>query len=226
MGPAPVDYLEALRLKRAAAEFTLGGRSFTAQRARLYLHYQLRSLLQEAAGLPPADLTSRYVALAAGITVEDVDLGEPSELLTAFMLLADFNRFRGTLPVLWPTGAPGGGGREDYPNRALASMVTRLSHAYGWEVDHILDLGPEEAACYLQEAVIIDHQAREFDWRIGGGAVGEKGQRREFPPLRWGRPPEDGQPTEGGPGRPVRPGIPERFMPQGVIVRNRPRERK
>lgn len=204
----------------------LGGRSFTAQRARLHLHYELRSLLQQAEGLPPADLMFRYVALATGQTEDEIDLAEPSELLEAFGILAELNRFRGTLPVLWPTAGMGNGAREDYPNRALASMVTRLSHAYGWGVDHILELGPEEAACYLQEAVIIEHQEREVEWRMSGGAVGEKGQRREFPALRWGRPPGDGRTADAGPDGRVRRGVPERFMPAGVVIRPRVRQRR
>ncbi len=229
MGPAPVDYLEALRLKRAAAEITLGGRSFPVQRARLHLHYELRALLQEAGA--PTDLgalAGRYVIMATGLSEAEIDLAAPDELLAAFGILTELNAFRGTLPVLWPAGAPGANGHapEDYPNRALASMVTRLSHAYGWGVDHILELGPEEAACYLQEVVMINHQESEAEWRMRGGGVGEKGEVRQFPKLRWGRPPGDGRTPDAGSDGPVREGVPARFMPMGVVIRPRARQRR
>lgn len=194
MKPAPVDYLQALRLKEAAAEITLGGRTFRVERARLGRHYALEAILiglKSEADL--ANVTAEYVAQAAGVTIEAVDAVTPGELAAAFQVVSDLNRFQGTLAVLWPhrpPGQPAPPTPDDYPHRSLASMVAILAHAYGWSVDHILEgLGPEEATCYLQEALVIDHEEREFGWLLSDRAIDAQGKPRTYPPLKWGMDP-------------------------------------
>lgn len=211
MRQAPIDYLNALRLKDATAIVVLGGHVLTVPRARLGLHYQLQVALGEIAtsGKAPTAILA-FLQLATGVDPERVG-ATLAEALAAVDTLAGLNALHGTLPILVATGAQGGRrSGEDYPNRALSSIVVRLAHAYGWPVDHILELGPEEAICYLQEAVVIRHEEDEFAWGIAGGVFDAKGKRQRFPPLRWAPPP--------GPRRKAPP-LPERFRPQGIIVR-------
>lgn len=212
--PAPVDYIQALELKRTAVQVLLGGRPFLIPRARLGEHYALDAILTDVSrksGAPAA--MRRYVERAGDLVLAELN-PEPSlgELLVAFDTIRLLNSFRGTLAMLLAMvprrGRPS---PEDYPNRTLASIVTRLAHAYGWPVDHILELGPEEAVCYLQEAVVIEHEEREFEWNVAG-PTDKKGKRVRFPPLRWLRPP-DGRLT--GPSRPT----PARMMPHGIGYR-------
>jgi hypothetical protein len=215
--PAPVDYIAALELKRAAVQVTLGGRSFDIPRARLGDHYMLEAVMVDftkKAGAPAA--MRRYVERAAGVMLADLDPPATlAELVAAFDAISLLNAFRGTLAMLAAMAPrPGRRGRapaEDYPNRTLASIVSRLAHAYGWSVDHILGLGPEEAICYLQEAVVIEHEEREFAWNVAG-PTDRKGKRIPFPALRWPRIPTK---QGAGEGRPV----PAWMMPQGVIMR-------
>lgn len=207
----PVDYLEALAAKDAAAEIQIGGRSVSVARARLGQHYRLHSIL--ASGRPLGDLAADYVAAASGLSLAEIDAGKPAELMVAANTLVDLNRFHGTLAVLWPhPPGPDGPRPEDYPHRALASVVALLARAYGWPADHILEgLGPEEAMCYVQEARVLEHQRQEWQWLMAGGGIGKDGKPATFPPIPWGRP-EDAPPR-----RPVRP-IPRFLQPVGVVI--------
>ena len=210
---APIDYLEALRLKDAAAQVTLGGHVLTVPRARLWLHYQLQEALAEitTSGNAPTAILA-FLQLATGVDPEALG-ATLAETLVAVDALAALNTLHGTLPILVATGAQGRRrSGEDYPHRALSSMVVRLAHAYGWPVDHILELGPEEAICYLQESVVIQHEEDEFAWAIAGGVYDAKGRRQRFPPLRWAAPPRS--PTD----RPARP-LPPHMQPHGIVVR-------
>ncbi|MCJ7527441.1 MAG: hypothetical protein MUO37_04920 [Methyloceanibacter sp.] len=212
--PAPVDYIEALELKRAAVQVTLGGRPYAILRARLGEHYTLETILADfakKAGAPAA--MRRYVERAADVVFADLD-PQPTlaELVVAFDAIRFLNTFRGTLAMLQAmTPRRHRAAPEDYPNRTLASIVSRLARAYGWPVDHILGLGPEEAICYLQEAVVMEHEEREFRWNIAG-PTDKRGKHIAFPPLRW--PPVERKPPAG-----VSRPMPARMMPQGIGVR-------
>ncbi|OGS01182.1 MAG: hypothetical protein A2V88_08865 [Elusimicrobia bacterium RBG_16_66_12] len=206
----PVDYLRALELREAAAEITIGGRPLLVPRARLGEHYRLQAVLEDQAD-GPAGQAAAYVGAASGLKPEEIDAGTPAELLTAFALLLDLNRFRGTLAILWPRPERNRSGPEDYPHRGLASLVTHLAHAYGWTADHILGLGPEEAMCYLQEATVIEHEEAQFRWGLAGGTIDKDGKpTRRFPPIPWGRPPSGALEK--------RPPVPPRFQPVGVTA--------
>jgi hypothetical protein len=212
MAPAPVDFLDALAAKEAAAEINIGGRLISVPRARLGAHYRLQAIL--SSGRPMADIAGDYVAAATGLSLDEIDAGSPAELMGAFGTLVNLNRFRGMLAVLWPHDSAGKDGPrpEDYPHRALASVVALLARAYGWPADHILEgLGPEEAMCYVQEARVLEHEGQEFQWRMAGGGVDKDGKPKQFPPIPWGRPPE-------APRRRRMPQVPARFQPIGVII--------
>ncbi len=200
-----IDYLEALRLRDATAEITLGGRVFTVQRARLGLSYRLTAL---SATLTLPAGAAAYVALASGL--DPADLGATAlEIAEAFCLLHDFNTFRGTLPVQWPSGRPQQEVPEDYPNRALSSTVALLARAYGWTADHILEgLGPEEAVCYIQEAVVAEHADRAFAWEIAD-LRDKAGRHIKYPALPWGKLQRRAKPAGE---------IPAHLRPGGVVV--------
>lgn len=222
METEPVDYLRALELKDTAADITLGGRSYHVRRARLRLNYALTEALAACqGGSSLTDAVVSYVALATGLPEGDVGEVNAGELSVAFRELTELNRFRGTLPVLWPSG-PARARAEDYPHRALSSIVTRLARTYGWSADHILEeLGPEEAVCYWQEAEVLEHEERRFDWTLSDKSTPSRTQRPEFPPIKWGLPPWAERPQ-----RPPRPEIPEQIRPAGVVIDFSQRERR
>ena len=218
MGPAPVDFLAALDLKTAAADITIGGRRLSIPRARLGLHYHLEAIMADGAS-QPGETAGAYVAAATGLSLEEIDAGTAAELMAAFASLSRLNRFHGTLAVLWPRQPAGPDGQkpENYPHRALASVVARLSHAYGWTADHILEgLGPEEAMCYLQEAQVLAHEEAEERWLLAGGAVDKDGKPRPYPPIAWGTPPGEA-PVRRPPRR-----LPPWAQPAGIVIQPDP----
>jgi hypothetical protein len=202
-----VDYLDALRLRDAAVEVKLGGRTFTVARAHLRQHYALNDLLAQLRF--PAGATT-YLSAATGLDLASL-APSAAEIAVAFNAVRLLNTFQGTLPILWggperPRTAP-----EDYPNRALASLVANLARAFGWTADYILEgLGPEEAICYQQEAVVAEHADKSFAFALSEASIGKGGRRQPFPALPWGRHPA------GRKGRP--PPIPEFLRPQGVVL--------
>ena len=217
-----IDYLRALELKEAATDITLGGRSYHVRRGRLRRNYALQealSLCQPGPSLTDAVIS--YVALAAQLPERDVGEASAAEVGAAFQSLSELNRFRGTLAVLWSSGSPKPR-PEDYPHRSLSSIVTRLARTYGWSDDHILeDLGPEEAICYLQEAEVLEHEERRFDWSLSEKSTPYKSQRPEFPPIKWGLPPWEKRRR-----RKAQRVVPEQLRPIGVVIDFSKRERR
>ncbi len=213
MASASIDYLRALRLKRATASVTLNGRSLSIPRACLGLHYELQEILVGIGfSRDSGDAIVRYVAMAAGLPEDDAAGASLQEISQAFSLLVELNRFQGTLPII-AAGATESEDAYSYPNRALASLVARLARAYGWTVDHILEgLGPEEAMCYLQEAVVMLHEEQEFAWNIAG-LVDKDGKKITFPPLRFATPPPLPKSK-----RPPAPAVPEHMRPTGIVI--------
>ena len=201
-----IDYLEALRLRDATAEITLSGRLFVVRRARLGLHYRLSALTQELR-LPAG--AGAYVALASGQEA-DVQQASALEIGEAFAALHQLNEFRGTLPVQWPSGRPQAEHPEDYPHRALSAFVALLARAYGWTADHILEgLGPEEAVCYVQEAVVAEHDERAFFWDAAD-LRDRDGKHISYPALPWGKLQRRGGKSTGD--------IPAHLRPGGVVI--------
>lgn len=199
-----VDYLEALSLRDATAEITLGGRVFAVRRGRLGDHYRLAAL---SVGLKLPAGAAGYVAQASGLDLPELS-PTAGEIAEAFCTLHDLNAFRGTLPVQWSTAPEANDRPEDYPHRALSSLVANLARAYGWTADHILErVGPEEAVCYLQEAVVAEHAERGFLWEIAD--LRDRNHRHiNYPPLPWAK-------LQRRRGRPAGP-LPEKFRPQGL----------
>jgi len=74
----------------------------------------------------------------------------------------------------------------DYNGRFISTWVTRLARMYGWSSEHILNLFPEEAACYIQEAEIQEFNEKEFVYRLSEMAYTyDKGTKRSrYVPLK------------------------------------------
>jgi len=192
-----MDFLEAIT--KRSTSILLNGQGLEVRRATLGLHYRLSVLSdqwQEARRgrdhKRSSELTLGYVALATGLDIEIVKQAKPSEVLIAFIVLTALNQTSDALPFMLVEQSKTEY-NYDYENRGLANWVSRLSAHYGWTSEYVLgELTPEEAACYLQEAIIQDHEDKEFLYSLSDASVkiigkGEhaRAQRVPFPRPSW-----------------------------------------
>lgn len=213
-----MDYLKALT--QPSVSILLGGKELRVRRANLGLHYRLSMISdqwQEARRThghrEMVELTYTYITLATGLDIEIIKQASVVEVLFSYTLLISLNRPRGDLPFM--RSKP----RKDeyqyeYDNRALANWVSILAHHYGWTTKHILDhLTPEEVACYMQEALLQDHEDKEFMYKLSDAAyttVG-KGSSARTKYVPFPRPPWMAK-------EPPKIRIPKSWIPQGNVI--------
>ena len=213
-----MDFLEAIT--KRSTSILLNGQGLEVRRANLGLHYRLSVILdrwQEARRKhnygDAVSLTFDYIALATGLDIEAVGQAKPSEVLINFHIFAALNRVSDALPFMLVEKSKAEYDYE-YQHRGLASWVSKLSAHYGWTSEYILDkLSPEEAACYLQEALIQDYEDKEFSYRLSEVAYKIEGKGKSarskyipFPKPSW----------MGGKVRKVL--IPKAWVPQGNVI--------
>lgn len=204
-----MDYLETLHTP--AVTVSINGNFLSIERRPLGAHYQLRAIanqLKEAEKEDQIDLIFKYLELATGRDISDIQLPEITPALNALIALND-NVER--LP--WQKAQPEKETRTtaDYDHRWLAMMVHTLAQAYGWTQEYILGLQPDVAACYLQEIWIDEWEDQRFIYSLSPNIFDKQGNPGKFPPLLWNR--EWVGPTvEEATGK-----IPARFVPDGVV---------
>lgn len=167
-----MDYLEAIT--KRSTSILLSGQRLEVRRANLGLHYRLSVILdqwQEANRgknyRTSVEKTIDYVALATGLDTEAIKKqASVFEIMLGFTMLVALNKPSDVLPFMLVKRS-----KEeydyDYKHRGLADWVATLSAHYGWTSEYVLDnLSPEEASCYLQEALIQDYEDKEFAYRL------------------------------------------------------------
>jgi len=213
-----VDFYEAI--KPRSTEITLAGELHTIERARLGRFFRLGELYrkyQKALSKQSArsiEYLLDYLALSSDISREEWEDCSPLEFADGFLRLVELNNVRMDLPIFSESQER----KEkiyDYSGRFISTWITRLARMYGWSSEHILNLFPEEAACYIQEAEIQEFNEKEFIYRLSDMAYTyDKGTKRSrYIPLK-------------------KPGwmlvekekeietikIPAKFIPQGVVI--------
>jgi hypothetical protein len=213
-----MDFLEAIT--KRSVSILLNGQELEVRRANLGLHYRLSVILdqwQEARRnhyhKRAVELTISYVALATGSDIETISKAKPSEVLVAHAVLAALNRASDSLPFMLVERSKTEY-QYDYEHRGLASWVAGLAAHYGWTAGYVLEeLSPEEAACYLQEALIQDHEDKEFQYKLSEVAYKIEGKgnsaRTKLIPF-----PKPGWMAKKMPA--VR--IPKTWVPQGNVI--------
>jgi len=105
----------------------------------------------------------------------------------------------------------------NYEGRDLAWVVTLLSTVFGWTSYHVLyELTYYEVACYVQEAMLIQHQQQEFQYtlssEVGVKKVGSEYVKEPYPQLSWavGRPRLNPEAPKGK--------LPAWAAPDGVVI--------
>jgi hypothetical protein len=145
---------------------TLAGQEVTVSRARLGLHLRLGRLsdeFEEAPGSPEMAEAIRAYFEALGL---DIAGASPVEILRAFAVLGEANRWQFALAFMKDQGPRGEPEPYDYDGRNWAWVVHKLASRYGWTRDYIFSLYPEEAAVYLQEILISEHLESEERYRL------------------------------------------------------------
>jgi len=191
-----MDYLKAI--ERPSVIILLNGKELRVGRAVLGLHFRL-SVIQDQwrEAKEGRDykrmvaLTFEYIASATGLDIEWEEV-RLLEVMAAFIALQALNRPMDDLPFMQMRAREGEYG-YDYENRALANWVARLAGHYSWTADYVLnELMPEEAACYMQEAIIQDYEDKEFLYRLSEVAYKVEGTGKSarakyvpFPKPSW-----------------------------------------
>jgi hypothetical protein len=97
----------------------------------------------------------------------------------------------------------------EYPDRYGALWITTLATEYPWSEAEILDLVPERAAYYYQEALIRQAEQKEWEYIIHGLGHDKNGHYKPLPKPSWmGTKPKE---------QIMR--IPKTMLPVGLIIR-------
>jgi len=213
-----VDFYEAI--KPRSTEITLAGEPRIVERARLGRFFRLGELYrkyQEALSKRSTrsiEYLLDYLALSSNISREEWEDCSSLEFADGFLRLVELNNVRMDLPIFSESQER----KEkvyEYNGRFVATWVTRLARIYGWTAKYILNLFPEEAACYIQEAELQEFAEREFLYRLSDVAYAyDKGTKksRYIPLKRPGWMLEKKEEKE----KDIK--IPKRYIPQGIVI--------
>jgi hypothetical protein len=190
----------------------VAGEDREIERARFGRHFELIDILYDSAR-EEFDKVIAYVALA---TETPGDQFYEDEIADNFNALTTLNEPT-QMPAIIRFQPQSKNGAKippgfDYRGRWLASAVNDLAHHYGWTVEYILDLGPEEALLYLQEITAQLHSDREFEYNLSDAGRDKRGKQKAFPKLAWAQVPYTRE-TAG------LPPVPEIMRPIGNIIR-------
>lgn len=140
---------------------TLNGRGQTLPRARLGLHLKLSKIVQDFEQAPGWLEIAQAIRSYFGLLGVDTTGAHPVEILAGFYQLKEDNSWRFSLAFMREPKQAGKPEPYDYPERNWAWVVHKLASRYGWTRHYIMDLWPEEAACYLQEIMVSEANEAE-----------------------------------------------------------------
>jgi len=140
----------------------LAGREVIVPRARLGQYLLLERVLDDFEAAPGWAEISQAIRRYFEIVGLNLAGAHPVEILTAFAALGKANGWQWTPAFMREPSPPR---KEkiayDYEGRNWAWVIHKLASRYGWSDDHILNLYPERAACYLQEILVSEQLEAE-----------------------------------------------------------------
>lgn len=157
-------YLETLTPQSVTV--SLAGQLLTIERARLGLHLKLGRLSDEFDNAPGSPEMAEAIESYFEALGLDISEAKPAEILRAFAVLREANRWQFALAFMGETEAKGQPEPYDFEGRNWAWTVHKLASRYGWTRDYIFSLYPEEAAVYLQEILISETLEAEERYRL------------------------------------------------------------
>lgn len=169
-----MDYLKAV--ERPTITVTLDGSSFVVKKASLEQSFRL----QAALATDDDDKFARYLSVALDVSLETTKAWFILDAIEAVNAIAALNA---PMEIHLDKAPRSGDLRSyDYDNRTLAYIVARLAHAFSWTRDYILnELTYDEARCYLQEILLLEHAQSEFQYGLSEVAYDQRGKKRAFP---------------------------------------------
>lgn len=195
-----------LALARPVIVVILNDVKYEVRKSSLYQFFVQQKILGEKT----EDKVVKYVAYSVDVELEVaqswfyVDVVNAFEAIirlnTPMMLHIDTMKDTSNIPY-------------DYTNKALAAIVTRLASAFHWDRNFILhEITYDEAKCYLQQLIEVDHQDRQFAYSLSEVGFDKHGKKQKFPPLPF----DVRLPIEvNEPAKTIK--INSKFLPVGVI---------
>ncbi len=105
----------------------------------------------------------------------------------------------------------------NYEGMEVTGLAARLCSVFSWSLDDIFYKMTWYAVnCFFQEAMIIEHQRREFEYnlaQVGFKKVGDNYEKVPFPELPW-----TAKTKLVLPDKIKNIKIPEKYLPSGVVV--------
>lgn len=195
---------------------SLSGREYVATRARLggFVHLQqARKRMLEASARGEngviADALALWMNVAAGVDRETFETTDWLQIAVAMGRLEVLNELTEDLPILRSRG--GRPPRWDYDGREAIAWADLLAHAYGWTLDDIIDLYPEEAVALSQEIAAREYYEHRFQHALSQVAYNvDRSGRATYQPLDM--------PYWMYLGEPKKVKIPKAVLPIGNII--------
>lgn len=154
----------------------LNGHEIVVPRARLGKHLLLEQIARE----DPTPQTIREYLRLCEVSEEAPGI----EMLTAYLQLREMNQMTADIPLIKENASDQKKNAWDYPQRFAAVWMHTLASAYGWSREDILDLDIDEALCYLQEILVEDYFAKEFDNSLSPNSFKHDGKgKAEYVPI-------------------------------------------
>jgi hypothetical protein len=211
-----VTFLKYLTLAESV-RIRIGKREVQVERARLGQYLLLGELHRDVGeaierGEPEGIVSSLRSYLEAACLCHIAENLRLQDLTDACEPLWRMNAFRESLafmrpdpkakPDQWEVG-------YEYRDRHATLWIDTIASDYHWDEATILNLWPEQAACYYQEILLRQAQRQEWEYIIHGLGVGKGGTYKPLPKPKWmGARPKD---------QIMR--IPKSMLPQGLIIR-------
>ena len=139
----------------------LAGCDVILPRARLGLHLQLSRLAQEFEQAPGWSEIAQAIQAYYDALGIDISGAHPVEILGSFLILKRANSWQWALAFMNEPKGEDKPAPYDYPDRNWAWVVHKLASRYSWTRLQIMELWPEEVACYLQEILVSEANEAE-----------------------------------------------------------------
>jgi len=153
--------------------------------------------ISEAVGAKDIDGLVRsvcsYVSTALDISTEVVDSAPAADVISALEVCLAENKIRIEFPILSSSKKKSDIEPSwEYDGRAWYFWVNLLSSAYGWNMEYIAQIDPEDAIGLFQEISFDKHMEKEWEWGLSDIAypynpTTKKQEFKEYPRPEWMR---------------------------------------
>lgn len=105
------------------------------------------------------------ISVALGIPVQELYDATWYDLAIAYLSICELQLSKYEFPMLYVKSKPGAVDWE-YPGRTWFIWVHTLSKTYGWSIEYISELDPDDAIALLHEILSDEYYAKEWQWGL------------------------------------------------------------